>query len=128
MKNNFFNLTLKHKEVIDFYNDHLKSVQLYKESFTYLETIDVEHQPKNEEILKISVDFFRSINQFYSQMQEVFVNLFISYYAFKKVAQTNAEIQKEFLKLPSDFQVVQKTFTDLMDAYALVLADYKKLI
>ena len=126
-ENNFFNLNLSHKVVKDFNDDHRKSVKLFKDSYSYLDQLDEELKP-NETIYEKSMEFYRMINHTHAAMNETFTNLFISYYAFRKTAEQDGEVMKEFKKLPADFSPVQKQFTDMLHGYKIVLERFKKAV
>ena len=111
---NFFGLNLIHPVVMDFCNDHVKSVAIYKEAYAQLSLYDDENLADDYDA---RVNLVASINGMKETLNEVLSNFFMSYYAFKLEAETNAEVMKEFEKLPASFDEVREFFIKMLAAY-----------
>ena len=66
---------------------------------------------------EVRVNLVASIEGMKESLNEVLTNFFMSYYAFKLEAETNAEVMKEFEKLPPDFDDVKEFFLKLLAGY-----------
>ena len=123
---NYFNLLLNHKVVKDFNDDHQLSIKLYQSSYAYLESQTVRFD--KEKNYPNAVEFYRELNNTHAEMSKIFTDLFISYYAFRKAAETSPEINTEFKKLPKDFSPVEDKFNTLMEGYGFALQKFREAI
>jgi hypothetical protein len=122
---NFFNLNLSHKTVCDFNEDHQKSIRLFSDSQAYL-----NKEFKNEESYSYedAIEFFRNINQIAAEMKKTFIDFIISHAAFRKLAETDEAVRKEFKKLPGDFTPIREHFEKLISAYEQELKNLEKVL
>lgn len=124
---NFFKFNLSHKVVKDFNEDHRKSQLIYKDSYAFLQQLGV-FKPEEQTAYQRGTEVFRKFNEIHAEMREIFTNLFISYHAFRQAATENAEIMQEFKKIPTDFSIVEKKFTEIMNAYKMATDGFKPLL
>ena len=112
---NFFKLKLIHPVITEFYEWHVKSMKLYTDSYQQISIFDDESAVDNYEV---RVSIITRVRETHDAMEELFNNFLMSYYAFRKLAETDTKVAKEFKKIPDkNFEVAQKHLVELIEVY-----------
>ncbi len=124
--NNYFKLNIVHPVIKDFVEDHTKSLNTYQKTASFVKENSIDDMLEKNDPIALGFELYSIFSEHLEEMKQSYYNFFMSYYTFKKEAETNPEVKEEFIKLPETFNDVKTTFTNIINGYEHVLEELKE--